>query len=124
MERSGGGSVSERETVFERMLRGEVPADVVYQDEHVFAFRDSRPQAPVHVLVIPRRKARSLTELADWDAAAAGEFVRGIARVAATLGLSENGYRVVVNSGRDAQQSVDYLHAHLIAGRRLGWPPG
>jgi histidine triad (HIT) family protein len=124
MERAGGITVNEHETLFERILRGAAPADKVYEDEHVLAFRDIRPQAPVHVLVIPKRKARNLTELAEWDAASAGEFVRGIARVAAKLGLPEHGYRVVVNSGRDAQQSVDYLHAHIIAGRRLGWPPG
>lgn len=112
------------ETVFERILRKAAPADVVYEDEHVLAFKDLRPQAPIHVLVIPKKKARSLTELAAWDPAEAGEFVRGVATVAARLGLVEAGYRVVMNCGRHGQQSVDYLHAHILGGRQLRWPPG
>jgi histidine triad (HIT) family protein len=116
--------VSAGETIFEKILRGEAPADVVYQDEHVLAFRDVRPQAPVHVLVVPRRKARSLADLAGWDDPEAGRFIRGVAAAAAALGLDGPGYRVVMNTGRAGQQSVDYLHAHILGGRQLRWPPG
>ena len=116
--------MSSSETVFERILRGSAPADVVYEDEHVLAFRDLRPQAPAHVLVIPKKRARNLSDLAEWDAASAGGFIRGVAVVAAKLGLEEAGYRVVMNCGRHGQQSVEYLHAHILGGRQLHWPPG
>lgn len=112
------------ETIFDRILRGAAPADVVYQDEHILAFRDINPQAPVHVLVIPRSRCRSLTDLADRDPLEAGVFLRGVAQVARHLGLPEHGYRVVMNCGRHGQQSVDYLHAHILGGRQLKWPPG
>ena len=116
--------MSSGETIFERILRAAAPADVVYEDEHILAFRDLHPQAPVHVLVIPKKKARSLSELADWSAVEAGELLRGVALVAARLGLAEPGYRVVLNCGRHGQQSVEYLHAHILGGRQLNWPPG
>ena len=116
--------MSTGETIFERILRSAAPADVVYEDEHILAFQDIHPQAPVHVLVIPKKKARSLSELADWSAVEAGELLRGVAVVAARLGLAEQGYRVVFNCGRHGQQSVDYLHAHILGGRQLRWPPG
>jgi histidine triad (HIT) family protein len=116
--------MKERDTVFERILRAEAPADVVYQDEHILAFRDIGPQAPVHVLVIPRKKARSLADVASWSAEEAGQLLKGIATVASKLGLEKDGYRVVLNCGRHAQQSVDYLHAHILGGRQFRWPPG
>ena len=112
------------ETVFDRILNGELPARVVYEDDHVLAFHDRHPQAPLHLLVIPKRRASSFDELADRDAEEVGHFFRGVAAAARSAGLAANGYRVVVNSGRDANQTVAYLHAHLLGGRRLGWPPG
>jgi histidine triad (HIT) family protein len=112
------------ETVFDLILRGERPARVVYEDEDVLAFHDAHPRAPVHVLVVPKKKAASLDELADRDPLEAGRFLRGVARVARQLELVHSGYRVVVNCGRDAHQSVAYLHAHILGKRRLGWPPG
>jgi histidine triad (HIT) family protein len=123
MDRGGDFPMSS-DTVFDRILRREAPADILYEDEHVLAFRDVNPQAPVHVLVIPKRKARSLAELAKRDAVEAGVFLRGVALVAEKLGLAEKGYRVVMNCGRHGQQSVDYLHAHVLGGRQLRWPPG
>ena len=116
--------MSGSDTIFDRILRGEAPAEVVYRDEHVLAFRDLHPQAPVHVLVIPTVRARSLDELADRGVTEVGAFLKGVAVVARKLGLPEGGYRVVMNTGRDAQQSVDYLHAHILGGRRMRWPPG
>jgi len=111
-------------TVFDRILEGELPARVAYEDGHVLAFHDAHPQAPIHVLVIPKRKAATFAELAEREPEEVGHFFRGVAEAARSLGLLENGYRVVLNSGRDANQSVAYLHAHILAGRRLGWPPG
>jgi histidine triad (HIT) family protein len=112
------------DTIFDKVLRGDVPSKKVYEDESIYAFRDVHPQAPVHVLVIPRKKLASFAEVADADPADIAAFVQGISRVARALGLEESGYRVVFNTGPDAQQSVHYLHAHIIAGRKLGWPPG
>jgi histidine triad (HIT) family protein len=112
------------ETIFDKILAGEAPADVVHDDEHLLAFRDINPQAPVHVVVIPRQKVRSFAELATLDAAAVGVFMQGVSRVAAKLGLEGPGYRVVFNCGRQGQQTVDYLHAHILGGRQMRWPPG
>lgn len=112
------------DTIFEKIASGEIAADRVYEDEHVVAFRDISPQAPVHVLVIPRVKMKSLIDVPAADSAIVGAFLQGVAKAAAALGLQENGYRVVFNTGRDALQTVPYLHAHILAGRRMGWPPG
>lgn len=112
------------ETIFDRIIRKEIPAKVVHEDEDVFAFHDISPQAPVHVLVLPKRKVENFTQLADRSSAEVGAFFRGVSAVAKKLGLAENGYRVVINCGRDGQQTVDYIHAHIIGGRQMEWPPG
>ncbi|MFW5689680.1 MAG: histidine triad nucleotide-binding protein [Spirochaetota bacterium] len=112
------------ETIFEKILRGEIPSEKVYEDESVYAFRDIDPQAPVHVLVIPRTKLESFADLPDADTGDVAAFMQGVAKTARELGLEENGYRVVFNTGPDALQSVQYLHAHIIGGRKLSWPPG
>ena len=111
-------------TLFDKIIRKEIPANIVYEDDHVLAFRDINPQAPVHVLVIPKQKQARFAHLPEADALAVGEFFRGVARVARQLNLDNNGYRVVINNGRDAQQSVEYIHAHILGGRALKWPPG
>lgn len=112
------------ETVFDRILAGRLPARIVHEDEDVLAFHDLHPQAPVHVLVIPKRKVASFAGLAGRPDEEVGRFFRKVGEVASRLGLDESGYRIVLNHGRDAMQSVDYLHAHILGGRRLGWPPG
>jgi len=112
------------DTVFDRILRKELPARVVYEDGEVFAFHDVNPQAPVHVLVIPKRRVSTFHELQGRPEQEVGRFFQGVAKVADVLGLVPGGYRVVLNCGRDAQQSVDYLHAHILGGRRMRWPPG
>ncbi len=112
------------DTVFDRILRRELPARVVHEDEDVLAFHDARPQAPVHVLVIPKKKVANLEQLAELSAQEVGRFLQAVAAVASKLGLAESGYRVVINCGRDANQSVDYLHAHILGGRHMRWPPG
>jgi histidine triad (HIT) family protein len=109
-------------TLFTRIIQGEIPGDVVYQDEHVVAFRDIDPKAPVHVVLVPRREIAGVAEVpfADDDHRYLLEAAR---RVAEAEGLT-NGYRLVVNQGEDAGQTVDHLHVHLLGGRPLGWPPG
>lgn len=111
--------------IFCRIVSGEIPATVVARTEHAVAFRDLNPQAPVHILVIPTQHIASMTD-ADTDEAetAVGRAVRLAVRVAKDEGLDENGYRLVLNTGRDGGQSVWHVHVHLLAGRRLGWPPG
>lgn len=110
-------------TIFERIIDREIPADIVYEDERCLAFRDIAPQAPVHVLLIPKTPLRSLAEVTDEHSALAGHLLLVASKLASQLGLS-NGYRVVANCGPDGGQSVDHLHFHLLGGRALGWPPG
>lgn len=111
------------ETVFSRIIRGEIPARIVHDDDRCMAFHDVAPQAPVHVLVIPKRPIPSLADATAGDADLLGHLVVVATELARTLGLSE-GYRLVVNCGADGGQSVDHLHVHLLGGRRLAWPPG
>jgi histidine triad (HIT) family protein len=110
--------------LFCNIIRGETPADAVYQDERSLAFRDIRPQAPVHVLVIPREHMESLDDASQKDEALLGHLLRVAARVANEQGLSEGGYRTVINTGAGAGQSVFHLHVHVLGGRSLSWPPG
>ena len=110
--------------LFCRIVAGEVPADIVYQDERSIAFRDINPQAPAHVLVIPRDHMESLDEATRNDEALLGHLLRIAARVANDQGLSESGYRTVINTGAGAGQSVFHLHLHVLGGRALTWPPG
>ena len=110
-------------TIFKRILDREIPADIVYEDDRCIAIRDTNPQAPTHVLIIPRQEIVSLVDAKDADAPLLGHLLVVAARLAAQFGLS-GGYRTVVNCGRDAGQSVDHLHVHLLGGRALTWPPG
>jgi histidine triad (HIT) family protein len=108
-------------TLFTRIINGEIPAEIVYQDEHVAAFRDVNPQAPVHILIVPRDE---IAGLADVPEQGDHLYILGAARkIAEQLGLT-NGYRLVINQGPDAGQTVPHLHAHLLGGRPMGWPPG
>ena len=111
-------------TIFDRILNKEIPADVVYEDEHVLSFRDISPQAPVHVLVIPKFKVRNVTTLGDLDAEKIGLYMQGVSKTAKALNLAEDGYRVVFNTGRHGGQTVEYIHAHILGGRSMVWPPG
>lgn len=112
------------DTIFGKIIRKEIPAKIVYEDEQCLAFHDVSPQAPVHVLVIPRKPIESLVQLQASDAGLLGHLWIVIAQVAADLKLAESGYRVVVNCGRDGGQSVDHLHFHILGGRSMKWPPG
>lgn len=110
-------------TIFKKIIDKEIPANIVYEDDQCLAFHDVAPQAPTHVLVIPKKEIASLDDLADEDEALVGHMWMVIRNLAKELGLGD-GYRVVVNCGRDGGQSVDHLHFHILGGRSLTWPPG
>jgi histidine triad (HIT) family protein len=110
--------------LFLKIIRREIPADIVFENERVLAFRDINPQAPLHVLVIPKHHVRTINDLQPDDDAVIGEMYRVAARIAADEGYADEGYRVVMNCGERAGQSVFHIHLHLLAGRDLGWPPG
>lgn len=110
--------------LFCKIVLGEIPADVLYQDGDVVAFRDINPQAPVHVLVVTRRHFAGFDEASEEEEALIGKVARAAARIAAQEGVGSTGFRVVVNRGPDAQQSVPHLHFHVIGGRPMSWPPG
>jgi histidine triad (HIT) family protein len=112
------------QTVFDKILRGEIPADVVYEDDRALAFRDVQPQAPVHVLVIPKRRIDRVAAAVDSDTELLGHLLQVCRIVAEREGVASTGYRVVTNSGDHGGQSVDHLHFHVLGGRALRWPPG
>ncbi len=111
-------------TIFKKIIDGEIPADIVHDDELCLAFKDVAPQAPTHVLVIPKKEIPSLAELTAEDQALVGHILLVIKRLADELGLAAGGYRVVTNCGSDGGQVVNHLHFHLLGGRVLDWPPG
>jgi len=110
-------------TVFKRIIDREIPASIVYEDDWCLAFRDIHPQAPTHVIVIPKKEIRTLDDLQPEDETLVGHLFGAIRRIAAQFGLTD-GYRVVTNCGRNAGQEVMHLHFHLLGGREFGWPPG
>ena len=107
-------------TVFSKIVRGEAPADIVYQDERVTCFRDINPAAPVHILIIPNREIPTVNDLADDDVELAGYMLLTAKRLAREQGIDESGYRLIVNCNRDGGQVVDHLHLHLLGGRPMG----
>jgi len=111
-------------TIFDKIIAREIPADIVYEDEEILAFRDINPQAPVHVLFIPKRPIATLNDLQPGDELLMGKLVMAATAWAKRQGFAENGYRVVINCNRDGGQSVYHIHLHLLAGRALHWPPG
>jgi len=110
--------------IFCRIVAGEIPSKRVYEDDQVVAFHDIEPQSPVHVLVVPKKHILGVNEIAEEDEAVVGHAYAVISRLVKELGVDGTGYRVVVNSGRDGQQSVPHLHFHILGGRLLAWPPG
>ena len=110
--------------LFCRIGRGEIPADIVHEDDLVLAFRDINPKAPTHLLVIPRRHVQSAADLHESDAEMLGRLFGVAAQLARDAGVADKGFRLVTNSGPGAGQSVDHLHFHLMGGRQMGWPPG
>jgi len=110
-------------TIFQRIAEREIPADIIFEDDLCFAIRDINPQAPVHVLVIPKRPLPGMSSVQAGDEPLLGRLMIVVARLAEQLGLSK-GYRTVINSGPEAGQTVDHLHIHILAGRSMTWPPG
>lgn len=111
-------------TLFERIAAREVPAEIVYEDDEIFAFRDINPQAPVHVLIVPKRVIARIGDATAQDAALLGRLLLTAQKLAAQLGISDSGYRLVLNNGRHAGEAIPHLHLHLLGGRPLHWPPG
>jgi histidine triad (HIT) family protein len=116
--------MAEQDCLFCRIIAGDTPADIVHTDERSIAFRDTNAQAPVHLLVIPREHMDSLDDAAQRDEALLGHLLRVAARIANEQGLSESGYRTVINTGAGVGQSVFHLHVHVLGGRAMSWPPG
>lgn len=111
-------------TLFEKIAARQIPARIAYEDDLVLAFHDIQPQAPVHVLIVPKKPIPRLGLAEAGDQALLGHLLLQAAAVARQLGLAESGYRLVVNHGRDGGESVPHLHCHLLGGRALAWPPG
>ena len=111
-------------TLFEKIAAREIPAQIVYEDEKVLAFRDIHPGAPVHILIVPKKPIPRIASATSEDQSLLGHLLLKAAQVAAQEGLDQTGYRLVINNGRDAGESVPHLHLHILGGRLLEWPPG
>lgn len=111
-------------TIFQRIADKEIPAEIVYEDADCLAFRDVSPQAPTHVLLIPRKAIPSLQDLSEADTKLLSHLWLLVPKLAEQLGIAESGYRVVVNCGAEGGQTVDHLHLHILGGRYMTWPPG
>ena len=116
--------MTSQDCLFCRIVDEDIPADVVYQSDAAIAFRDINPQAPTHVLIIPRRHVSTINDLNAGDEELVGNLVLAAKEIARQEGLADNGYRVVMNCGEEAGQSVFHIHLHLLGGRMLNWPPG
>jgi histidine triad (HIT) family protein len=110
--------------LFCRIIRRDIPASIVYEDERVLAFNDINPQAPTHVLIVPKRHIESLNSMSPDEDAIVGEIVRRAATIARERGIAESGYRTVFNTNSHAGQTVFHIHLHLLGGRAMTWPPG
>lgn len=111
------------DTIFGKIIRREIPADLVYEDDLTLAFRDINPQAPTHILLIPKKPIPRLSEATAEDEALLGHLLWTVKKVAEKVGLN-NGYRIVINNGADGGQTVDHLHLHILGDRQMKWPPG
>ena len=111
-------------TIFEKIANREIPARIVHETDDFLAFHDVNPQAPVHVLIVPKRVIPRIAEASGDDAALLGKMIAASTGIAQQLGVAESGYRLVINNGPDAGESVPHLHIHLLGGRSLAWPPG
>uniref|UniRef100_A0AC35TG50 HIT domain-containing protein n=1 Tax=Rhabditophanes sp. KR3021 TaxID=114890 RepID=A0AC35TG50_9BILA len=114
---------NEEETIFDKIIKKQIPAKIIFEDDEVLAFHDVSPQAPIHFLVIPKNRINMLEQAKPTDQAILGKLMLTAAKCAADLGVKD-GYRVVVNNGKNGAQSVYHLHLHILAGRQLTWPPG
>ena len=111
-------------TIFKQIIDKELPADIVYEDDICLAFRDINPQAPVHILIIPKKEIVSISTLSEEDIGILGHIMLKTGEIAKQEGIEESGYRVITNTNEDAGQSVFHLHFHILGGRKMTWPPG
>lgn len=111
-------------TIFGKIVRKEIPADIVYEDEDVLAFNDLAPQAPIHVLIIPKKEIATINHIEADDAELMGKLFLAAQKIAKKLGVADDGYRLVFNCNEDGGQTVYHIHMHFLAGRALSWPPG
>jgi histidine triad (HIT) family protein len=111
-------------TIFEKIAAREIPAEIVYEDDRVIAFKDVRPTAPAHILVVPKKAISRIAEAGEEDQALLGHLLLTAAAVASQAGLGAGGYRLVINNGPDGGESVPHLHCHILGGRQMTWPPG
>ena len=114
----------QEKTLFEKIRDREIPADIVHEDDHCLAFRDISPQAPVHILVVPKKPVPRIAAADNDDASLLGNLLIAAAGVARQQGIADSGFRLVINNGRDGGETVPHLHIHLLGGRPLDWPPG
>ena len=110
--------------LFCKMISGEIPCDIVYEDESVFAFRDIDPKAPTHILLIPRKHIRSINELGESERNLAGELLLTAKKIAKDEGIDKSGFRTIFNTNSDGGQTVFHIHMHILGGRKMAWPPG
>ena len=111
-------------TIFTKIINKEIPATIIYEDDEILAFRDISPQAPEHILVIPKKEIPTVNDIEEADAALVGKLFLKAKKIAKDLGFDEKGYRLVMNCNEDGGQTVNHIHMHILAGRQLSWPPG
>jgi histidine triad (HIT) family protein len=111
-------------TLFEKIVAREIPADIIYEDDLILAFRDISPQAPTHILIVPKKLITRISEATVQDEKILGQLLLKAAEVAEKVGLKKTGYRLVINNGADGGETVPHLHVHILGGRRMNWPPG
>jgi histidine triad (HIT) family protein len=111
-------------TLFEKIIHRQIPAQIVYEDDQILAFRDINPQALVHILLVPKKVIPRIGEARPEDQQVLGQLILKAAEIARTVGIGDSGYRLVINNGPDGGETVPHLHVHLLGGRPLGWPPG
>ena len=116
--------MNDNDTIFAKIIRREIPAKIVYENENVLAFHDVSPQAPTHILIIPKKPLKDLASADESDKNLLGELLLAVRQIAKQQGLEQDGYRVVINTGSKAGQTVFHLHLHLLGGRSFSWPPG
>jgi histidine triad (HIT) family protein len=111
-------------TIFTKIINKEIPADIVYEDDAILAFKDLAPQAPIHFLVIPKKPIATLNDIAPEDALLIGKMFLVVTQLAGSMGFADSGYRTIFNCNSDGGQAVYHIHLHVLAGRKLAWPPG
>ena len=111
-------------TIFSQIINRELPAEIIYEDDTCLAFKDINPKAPIHIMIIPKKEIISMATVTDADREILGHLMLKASKIAKDMGIEESGYRIVVNTNKDAGQSVYHLHLHLLGGRSMSWPPG